>query len=178
MARTKNPLPSANVQNPRECPTCHTVLARKGDMTRHMRIHTEKKLKTALSYRCPWRGCLFSNLQKSNVDTHLRTHTKNQRHRCPEDDCNFKTCDPGSLTRHRKRRHQYVPKPRRRRATVPVPSGDAPPTAGSSSSSSTEERNSPESEDQDDDMDSVASVSASTSTVTTVYTIRTGESDF
>ncbi|KAJ3813103.1 hypothetical protein EV368DRAFT_21986, partial [Lentinula lateritia] len=55
--------------------------------------------------------CNFENLQKSNVETHIRTHTKSKTNSCP--DCDFVTVDPGSLTRHRKRIHGYIPKMRR-----------------------------------------------------------------
>ncbi|KAJ3974053.1 hypothetical protein EV361DRAFT_683988 [Lentinula raphanica] len=51
----------------------------------------------------------------------LSTRIKNQK--CPN--CTYATADPGSLTRHRKRRHEYVPVFRRSRAerpaTMPVP---------------------------------------------------------
>lgn len=90
-------------------------------------------------HRCPFPGCSFQNNQRTNVETHIRTQsvTTNYRHRrksnclfcsfstgersqhCP--DCDFRTSDPGSLTRHRKRLHKYVPKPRRRRANMPAP---------------------------------------------------------
>ncbi|KAK7458069.1 hypothetical protein VKT23_009974 [Stygiomarasmius scandens] len=64
-------------------------------------------------HRCPYPGCGFENLQKSNVETHIRTHTKSKTNCCP--DCDFTTVDPGSLTRHRKRIHGYIPKPRQPR---------------------------------------------------------------
>ncbi|KAJ8088577.1 hypothetical protein PM082_013820 [Marasmius tenuissimus] len=40
------------------------------------------------------------------------TGVKNQV--CPHSECLFSTGDPASLTRHRKRKHNYVPKPRRK----------------------------------------------------------------
>ncbi|EEB94057.1 hypothetical protein MPER_07199, partial [Moniliophthora perniciosa FA553] len=60
----------------------------------------------------PW--CEFTSLQKSNLNTHLNTHTKVQPYGCPDDDCDSAFSDPGSLTRHRKDLHKYVPPPRRR----------------------------------------------------------------
>ncbi|KAF8920219.1 hypothetical protein CPB85DRAFT_1429030 [Mucidula mucida] len=80
-------------------------------------------------HACPI--CGYENMQKSNVDTHIRTHTKLKSRSCPDNDCSFSTSDPGSLTRHRKRAHGYVPKPRRPRdRTVPY----APRSLSSSAS--------------------------------------------
>lgn len=81
-------------------------------------------------HRCPFQDCDYQNLQKSNVDTHIRTQqvsaqfspfhlltvapsTGEKSRLCP--DCDFASADPGSLTRHRKRFHGYVPKPRQAR---------------------------------------------------------------
>ncbi|KAK0469893.1 uncharacterized protein EV420DRAFT_1634301 [Desarmillaria tabescens] len=86
-----------------------SMCLRKGDMPRHMRTHAQDKSK--LMHRCP--VCGFENMQKSNVDTHIRTHTRQKSQHCP--DCTFCTSDPGSLTRHRKRLHGYVPKQRQSR---------------------------------------------------------------
>src|ERR1700722_12108574 len=79
-------------------------------------------------HRCPYDGCTYKNLQKSNVTTHIRTqsvllpppfvsrrvalnqNSTGQKILCPT--CGFATTDPGSLTRHRKRRHGYNPKTR------------------------------------------------------------------
>ncbi|KAK0204700.1 hypothetical protein DFS33DRAFT_1322092 [Desarmillaria ectypa] len=92
-----------------QCTVCNVHIQRKGDMPRHMRIHAQDKSK--LMHRCP--VCGFENMQKSNVDTHIRTHTHQKSQHCP--DCTFRTSDPGSLTRHRKRLHSYVPKQRQSR---------------------------------------------------------------
>ncbi|KAJ4475000.1 hypothetical protein J3R30DRAFT_3706847 [Lentinula aciculospora] len=96
-----------------ECNECGLVLARPSDMRRHMRTHGIGM--NQAKYQCTWDGCLFEAIQKSNFDTHYRTHLKDKSQACPS--CDFKTCDPGSLTRHRKRIHSYVPKPRKARAT-------------------------------------------------------------
>ncbi|KAK7060881.1 hypothetical protein VNI00_000614 [Paramarasmius palmivorus] len=95
------------------CTICGVELARKGDMPRHMRTHSDNK--DSMLHRCPVEGCNFANLQRSNVDTHIRTHTKEKNQQCP--DCEFSAVDPGSLTRHRKRKHGYVPKKRKSRKT-------------------------------------------------------------
>ncbi|KAJ8086598.1 hypothetical protein PM082_005421 [Marasmius tenuissimus] len=44
----------------------------------------------------------------------MKTHTGLKDQVCPESGCLFMTSDPGSLTRHRRRLHNYVPTPRRR----------------------------------------------------------------
>ncbi|KAJ8522328.1 hypothetical protein ONZ45_g1117 [Pleurotus djamor] len=93
------------------CDVCFASLARKADLPRHMKMHSQHKDK--MMFRCPFPECEYANLQKCNVDTHIRIHTNNKCKTCP--DCEFKTVDPGSLTRHKKRVHGYVPKPRRPR---------------------------------------------------------------
>ncbi|KAJ3872526.1 hypothetical protein F5051DRAFT_153338 [Lentinula edodes] len=100
------------LKDPTICDECGTKVARSGDMRRHMRKHLSAAEKLSKSYACPFDGCNFKNLQKGNVDTHIRTHTKEKK-KCPS--CNFETPDPGTLTRHRKRRHEYVPEPRKPR---------------------------------------------------------------
>lgn len=97
-------------------------------MPRHMKIHSENRDK--LMHRCPYPECKFENLQKSNVETHIRTHTKTKSERCP--DCDFTTVDPGSLTRHRKRIHGYIPKTRRTRQPPPPKSDIVLSAAGPS----------------------------------------------
>ncbi|KAJ4474985.1 hypothetical protein J3R30DRAFT_3406152 [Lentinula aciculospora] len=123
----------------RECPECHVILARRGDLSRHLRIHLDPATKDLLSYKCPYDGCNFANLQKSNVNTHLRTQRNDSTNEksivCPDFDiCGFATSDPATLTRHRKRRHDYIPRPRKRREVASqstlTPSGSESPTEG------------------------------------------------
>ncbi|GLB41256.1 putative zinc finger, C2H2 type [Lyophyllum shimeji] len=90
--------------NTEPCEVCGAVIRYKADVPRHRRLHEN----TAMMYKCPFKGCEYQNLQKSNLNTHIRTHTGEKPHACP--DCEFRTADPGSLTRHRKRTHGYVPK--------------------------------------------------------------------
>ncbi|KIK56449.1 hypothetical protein GYMLUDRAFT_820992 [Collybiopsis luxurians FD-317 M1] len=109
-------------RDPTVCEVCGTRVARKGDIPRHMQSHLSAEEKASISYSCPYADCSYKSLQKVNVDTHIRKHTKVKDQQCPT--CNFATGDPGSLTRHRKRRHEYVPKPRKPRTP-----GNSPPDA-------------------------------------------------
>ncbi|KAG2096699.1 uncharacterized protein F5147DRAFT_375356 [Suillus discolor] len=96
---------------PVECSVCRKVISRKADLPRHMRTHAENK--EAFMHACPYDGCDYKTLQKSNVQTHIRTHTRERSKTCPHPECPFSTTDPGSLTRHRKSEHGYKPKARR-----------------------------------------------------------------
>ncbi|KAG7088843.1 hypothetical protein E1B28_012798 [Marasmius oreades] len=96
-----------------QCNICGVVIARRGDMPRHKRTHAAVEDKNAMLHRCSWEGCSYSSLQRPNVDTHYRTHTKERNQACP--DCDSKFSDPGSLIRHRKNLHGYIPKARKTR---------------------------------------------------------------
>ncbi|KAG2065647.1 hypothetical protein BDR04DRAFT_1121734 [Suillus decipiens] len=113
---------------PVNCPVCHKAISRKADLPRHMHTHDEHK--EALMHACPFPNCNYKTLQKSNVQTHIRTtHTRDRSKTCPHPGCTFATTDPASLTRHRKHVHSYEPKARRnlggkavrRSATAPYP---------------------------------------------------------
>ncbi|KAJ7581419.1 hypothetical protein C8J56DRAFT_1057403 [Mycena floridula] len=85
------------------------------------------------AFCCPFAGCAYSNSQKSNLKTHINTHTGEQSNKCPS--CPFKTTDPGSLTRHRKRLHSYIPKRRKSKAKARKPSPTESDWTSSASSS-------------------------------------------
>ncbi|KAJ7611797.1 hypothetical protein FB45DRAFT_317155 [Roridomyces roridus] len=75
---------------------------------------THSKDKQSMMYVCPVPSCGHRTLQKSNLATHIRTHTRAKPHKCPEYNsdgfqCDFSTADPSSLHRHRKRKHGYRP---------------------------------------------------------------------
>ncbi|KAG1832207.1 hypothetical protein EV424DRAFT_1313676, partial [Suillus variegatus] len=95
------------LQTPVNCPVCHKTISRKADLPRHMRTHDEHK--EALMHACPFPNCDYKTLQKSNLQTHIRTHTRERSKTCPHSGCAFSTTDPGSLTRHRKQVHGYEP---------------------------------------------------------------------
>ncbi|KAF8638358.1 hypothetical protein AX17_002260 [Amanita inopinata Kibby_2008] len=59
--------------------------------------------------QCTYKGCTYKNLQRSNVATHERRHSGEKNIACPTEGCDFRTGDPGTMTRHRKRIHSYRP---------------------------------------------------------------------
>ncbi|KAG0698648.1 hypothetical protein DFH29DRAFT_1017797 [Suillus ampliporus] len=102
-------MPAANrVHAPVDCPVCHKTIGRKADLPRHMCTHDGNK--EALMHACPFPNCDYKTLQKSNMQTHIRTHTRERSKTCPHPRCEFATTDLGSLTRHRKQLHGYEPK--------------------------------------------------------------------
>ncbi|KAJ7595667.1 hypothetical protein C8J56DRAFT_922890 [Mycena floridula] len=151
MARAPEPSSSTPPPGGFKCSICAKILARQGDMPRHMKTHMADKNK--LMHRCPVAGCPFQNLQKKNVQTHIKIHTGNKSECCP--DCDFKTSDPGSLTRHRKRFHNYIPQRRRARDNAKSPRNspsETSTTMGTSSPSTPSGSASPDPGDLPDDI--------------------------
>ncbi|KAJ7490976.1 hypothetical protein FB451DRAFT_1514195 [Mycena latifolia] len=110
------PLPQkGEPDNGATCAICGAYLRRNTDLPRHMLTHSKDK--HSLMFTCPMDGCGHQTLQKSNLATHIRTHTRAKPHKCPEvlpsgQPCDFSTADPSSLHRHRKRKHGYTPRPK------------------------------------------------------------------
>ncbi|KIK57353.1 hypothetical protein GYMLUDRAFT_247001 [Collybiopsis luxurians FD-317 M1] len=76
-------------RDPTVCELCGTKVARKGDVPRHMQSHLSAEEKASISYSCPYEDCSYKSLQKVNVDTHIRKHTKVKDLQCPA--CDFAT---------------------------------------------------------------------------------------
>ncbi|KAJ6630334.1 hypothetical protein B0H10DRAFT_2208004 [Mycena sp. CBHHK59/15] len=113
MARSSSLQPKSEPDNGATCSVCGAYLRRNTDLPRHMLIHAKNK--ESLMFTCPMDGCGHQTLQKSNLATHIRTHTRAKPHKCPESfpdgqKCDFTTADPSSLHRHRKRKHGYRPR--------------------------------------------------------------------
>ncbi|KAJ7983142.1 hypothetical protein DFH06DRAFT_1467017 [Mycena polygramma] len=83
------------------CNTCGTTVKRASDLSRHMLTHAKNK--EELMFQCPFPDCGHKTLQRSNLETHIRTHTNARPLLCPV--CDFATADPSSLHRH-KRKHE------------------------------------------------------------------------
>ncbi|KAF9267499.1 hypothetical protein L218DRAFT_691761 [Marasmius fiardii PR-910] len=103
---------SQGVRNKRfSCDNCKYTTDRSVDLQRHSVRHMSVEQQKACSFFCPYPNCHYQAFQKSNLNTHLKIHTKVKDQICP--DCDFETNDPASLTRHRKRLHDYQPRPRK-----------------------------------------------------------------
>ncbi|KAK1224248.1 hypothetical protein PQX77_012870 [Marasmius sp. AFHP31] len=134
MAQNKISEEQATLDKSYLCEVCGSSFTRKADANRHrLAKHASEEEKRSLFHYCKWEGCSYHAAQKSNLKTHMKTHTKDKDERCP--DCSFATGDAASLCRHRKRHHGYKPPPRKQRNTRDIVNNIR---AGSASASSPE----------------------------------------
>ncbi|KAG2750470.1 hypothetical protein P692DRAFT_20729467, partial [Suillus brevipes Sb2] len=96
---------------------CNQTFAKFVDLKKHEAAHS------ASGYSCPWAGCDFVTLIKTSYDIHYAKHTGEKRHICLHDGCDYTTHDPALFTRHRTKRHGYVPLARGRGAPSATGSG-------------------------------------------------------
>ncbi|KAF8888443.1 hypothetical protein CPB84DRAFT_1465227 [Gymnopilus junonius] len=56
---------------------------------------------------CTFGECKYSTMVKVDFQIHCRRHTNDRVYKC--EDCGFSTVDPSSYTKHRQKKHGYIP---------------------------------------------------------------------
>ncbi|KAJ8077750.1 hypothetical protein PM082_002183 [Marasmius tenuissimus] len=105
------------------------------NMPHQKEIGSQNRDEFRMLHRRPYPDWRYENLRTSGVMRHIRTRTKKKTEPCP--DCDFSSVDPGTLTRHRKRIHGYVPKARSRQPPSPKETQHLPVAGPSNPSTST-----------------------------------------
>ncbi|KAF5331345.1 hypothetical protein D9611_011851 [Ephemerocybe angulata] len=97
------------------CDVCDTVVSRAPDLKRHMLTHRDEKPFKCMLPLVDSQGnespCPYAGNQKVNLKTHQRSRLHaNVTSPCGFEGCTYESTDPSGLSKHRKRRHNIVPK--------------------------------------------------------------------
>ncbi|KAF9560846.1 hypothetical protein CPC08DRAFT_803658 [Agrocybe pediades] len=87
---------------PGQCDICFKVVSRVSDLPRHKILHAESGV--GKKFTCPSKGCGYETSIRSNLNTHMTTHSDAKLH-CP--DCDKTLKNASSLLVHRKTQHGY-----------------------------------------------------------------------
>ncbi|KIJ40173.1 hypothetical protein M422DRAFT_174044, partial [Sphaerobolus stellatus SS14] len=77
---------------------CGKNFERKSDFDRHMKIHEGKR-----DYKCTFSGCAKTFVQRTQLVTHVNSHTKVRPHTCTK--CPRTFSDPSARSRHEREQH-------------------------------------------------------------------------
>ncbi|KAJ7085360.1 hypothetical protein B0H15DRAFT_950966 [Mycena belliarum] len=128
-------VPPSTLRRMQQCPEagCVKSFHKKYDLGRHILTHLPPgAAREEHEFTCPHPGCPHKTLQRSNMNTHVRSaHTGETVHACP--DCRLRFTDPAVLTLHRRQKHDYVP---RRRGARRAPASTSSSASSSASSES------------------------------------------